>query len=903
MTAPLIFDVFPANDPNGTALGELTAAYGKQYRHVHQAIGFGQFTINRHDAQAAWAAMGNLVRVRRVTGGPFEYDDSRYVGAFWIEQGDDILLDGENEEGGEELTRGGRTAEVCLRWARLYPDAKDSRNAQFTTHTREDGNWHIDDRTAGEVLAIVIRDLDDRTPDPLPFVTKDFGVAVDSNGDAWTDTGTDWQLPVGSSLLDVLETCVSGDLYYRCSPAFVFSAYEDEPGDDLTASVVITKGVNIIEAAERQVHAPETVGRVIVQGTKESGRLKYREVINATVEADLPGRREGFVEFKRTPTNAKLDRAGNRYIRKLKKRHDGIPQLKAYESTGQEAFTDYVPGDLVTLDIDDLYESAEVRVYAITLEEDEAGNVDPVLEFEQSPFDPATNRDGEISGGNGNGGGNGNCGDCPPIPPFVPCVTEGDSDPVGAAIAVLLGNGDTTGAGASRKATNTGDSPPSGWAGKASSAGLTPTSGTEAQIENTDSDTKIVRVIGDAWVNTVLNNTTGTFTVRLLKNGAEVASDQISKVQVGAASWVEQLVFDWPGIELAPGDVLKLEGEIDPDTGPGGWGGFGSGHWRGHMIAARGVHSIPEGVWAGTVDFGDDVVATEVPCVPLEGQAHVEETVGDGSTVEFQTNYPYAPGSLEVHVDGLLWPVTETDPETGTFTFDTAPPDDAVIIIRYQNAGTTPTGATNTVPVASTPTGSGAHTHDEYELRNEGGQSLIDDDSFPNAGATADYDPTDGNVFTRTLNANHTGTILQPVGDGAATLEWWIDTGAGGFTFELEADGGTVQGDISGHTLDPDETFRVIGERIPGTTNDWIVDLVGGGASLTFDDGAGPEPVALVAEPGDDAFPARRDHVHDLDPDAVEVAGHWEPLMDGGSPYAPLDDGTGTDWLFVWVPG
>ena len=32
-----------------------------------------------------------------------------------------------------------------------------------------------------------------------------------------------------------------------------------------------------------------------------------------------------------------------------------------------------------------------------------------------------------------------------------------------------------------------------------------------------------------------------------------------------------------------------------------------------------------------------------------------------------------------------------------------------------------------------------------------------------------------------------------------------------------------------------------------------------------------------------------------------QTTGHYEPLMDGGSPYAPLDDGTGTDWLFVWV--
>lgn len=35
----------------------------------------------------------------------------------------------------------------------------------------------------------------------------------------------------------------------------------------------------------------------------------------------------------------------------------------------------------------------------------------------------------------------------------------------------------------------------------------------------------------------------------------------------------------------------------------------------------------------------------------------------------------------------------------------------------------------------------------------------------------------------------------------------------------------------------------------------------------------------------------------------LETLGHWEPLMDGASPYAPLDDGSGVDWLFVWVPG
>lgn len=147
------------------------------------------------------------------------------------------------------------------------------------------------------------------------------------------------------------------------------------------------------------------------------------------------------------------------------------------------------------------------------------------------------------------------------------------------------------------------------------------------------------------------------------------------------------------------------------------------------------------------------------------------------------------------------------------------------------------------------------------ELNHEGGQSLIDNNGFPNAGATGDYDPTDGNVFTRTLNANHVGTILAPVGSGAATLEWWIATGAGGFTFELEADGGTVSGDLSDHPTAAGETFRVLGDRVPGTTNDWRVDLLGGG---------------------------------------VAASGRWELAVITGSPPDPLyADG---DFLYIFVP-
>lgn len=33
----------------------------------------------------------------------------------------------------------------------------------------------------------------------------------------------------------------------------------------------------------------------------------------------------------------------------------------------------------------------------------------------------------------------------------------------------------------------------------------------------------------------------------------------------------------------------------------------------------------------------------------------------------------------------------------------------------------------------------------------------------------------------------------------------------------------------------------------------------------------------------------------------VQAVGHYELLMVGASPPEPLEDGTGTDWLYVWV--
>jgi len=122
----------------------------------------------------------------------------------------------------------------------------------------------------------------------------------------------------------------------------------------------------------------------------------------------------------------------------------------------------------------------------------------------------------------------------------------------------------------------------------------------------------------------------------------------------------------------------------------------------------------------------------------------------------------------------------------------------------------------------------------DFVLKNEGGQDTVN--AIGSVTGAANIDPSSGNVFTATLTGNTTATILTPVGTGASTLEGWItQDGTGGRVLTFAASGaGTFAWD-GGLTPTPDTTagvtVRYVLERVPGTTDDWIGDLVGGGSS------------------------------------------------------------------------
>jgi hypothetical protein len=391
----LYFDLWPANGLKGTATGELTSAFGKTMRVEHDALGSGKFSINRHDAQAAWVVTGALIRVRLVAGGPFAYNDARYVFAFFIDEGEDVTVS-PDEEGGEDYLRGGRGILTYVQRAIMYhvntlgPDQP------------VDGEWRWTNSKYGAILNRIYDEAAARTPSPIADATQDFTATLDSAGVAWPSFTGDFALPVGLDHLSAIAKLQDVGLQVRMTPALVLQAYNDY-SRDMTASITFNKGVNIREAATRAIHASPVKSRMLVQGKTKAGVMIFTEVIDAAIEADPKiGRREGFVQYEATATTSELTKAGQQALKRLKNRADGPQTIGVTYGAddGSEVgaghyrpFTDYREGDKVIVNIPGEYSSSPAQIKAIQLDETEGGEADPTIEFTDIPFDPLATLD------------------------------------------------------------------------------------------------------------------------------------------------------------------------------------------------------------------------------------------------------------------------------------------------------------------------------------------------------------------------------------------------------------------------------------------------------------------------------------------------------------------------------
>lgn len=145
---------------------------------------------------------------------------------------------------------------------------------------------------------------------------------------------------------------------------------------------------------------------------------------------------------------------------------------------------------------------------------------------------------------------------------------------------------------------------------------------------------------------------------------------------------------------VTPGAGWTELGDQMVDGPPVLGSGFHPLHWMAAQIVSSASGSYnPSGTATSSGDWGGQTLSftTEDDPTghPVQGQEIVEPAFdSDGTTTTGSpTTYPYAPSSLRITVNGVQVPVTETDPEAGTYAFATAPPTGADVVVRYISTG------------------------------------------------------------------------------------------------------------------------------------------------------------------------------------------------------------------------
>jgi hypothetical protein len=814
---PIYFDVWAAATPLGTALGELTSAYDKTYRREDNGLGSGQFTINRHDAQAAWCATGNLVRVRLTGGGPFAYDSANYVGAFWLDEGSDVPAS-TNEEGGETLTRGGR-GELAYLEEGILPEVA----LTYPAGPQPDGTWLWTDEQLGSIWRRVIDEA--QAMGFLPDMTYDFTDTVDTDGNPWLDFGGPFKLNIGLNLLAIADTLRAQGLRLNMTPALVCQAWQDYTSPNAGITFTVGDGGSIYDVAERKVHATPARSHILVQGATEDNVLTYRWVEDAGVESALGRPKAGFVRYGNTPTNALLDRAGQKQIDDLQVQREGPTTIGVYPRTGEIPFTDYNPGDTVTIDIPGVFDEVDVQIHALVLVERPAGDYDVVLEFEGQTFDPTDpNNTSSVEpplsnppddSGPGGGAVDDRC--CSSNqPPYVCDPTVDTSVPVDCGVG---GSGTTV--------SVTGD---------AFNLAAQGTDGFTLEIGAT------YRLIGDMEP----GSDSHTMTAGLF-NGSET--------------------FGMPfGSVLDATNVSHYEIDITPTT---------DACFNGYINIAPffGANTDPSTVTL-RVEYlsGPDERFEETGGAcddPEVGQHTTEQITLDGSGGG-QTNFPYEPGSFQI-IGGTVVP-TETDPATGEF--DTDLPAGTVVNVHYQIADATGTGAVNVPPPAGTTVIPQEVSHALLDW--QGGGDLIV--AHGNVGTAETFDLAGGNLHTATLDQNSTFTFTSPASGRGRWMTMRLLGGTGSPYAVTWPGSVTWIGGAPDEPDDGDELLLTFLTTDGGTS--WIGMVAGGGTTTAG--GGNPETIVAHGSTGAaETFDVAGGTVHTATLDTNSTFTFTSPTNDG----------------------
>lgn len=328
---------FHVYDRAGTYLAYLDNAYGKSYMNELNDCGGGQFSIHADDPKATSTniAIGNLVTVRYA---------NTDIGTWVMEDIDEVLVS-EGEDMEKVITVSGRGAMSLMEDGVVYPsDINDATTAERAFD-------------AVDLGAIFITLWDEYQARGGGDLTEDFTDSVDSDGSAWTETGT-LSFKAGQTMLDVMRHLAALGLDFTVSYDRTLSCRETE-GSDLSSSVVFRHGHNLI-ACQRK-----TMGAQVTNAVLGEGQGLFVETEDAT-SISARGRREGYVSARNTDDSTQVGVANTVVINEFKDPPVSI-QIAVLDN-GVYPFITYDLGDTVKVVVPDEI-SANYRLLAITMKE------------------------------------------------------------------------------------------------------------------------------------------------------------------------------------------------------------------------------------------------------------------------------------------------------------------------------------------------------------------------------------------------------------------------------------------------------------------------------------------------------------------------------------------------------
>lgn len=363
--AEYTFDLYPANDPAGKVSTSLQLArlarltVGDQLSDAEfwpslYGPGKGFIEIHGDDPDAAFIERRAWIAVYRTDVFP-----ERPIGGFFLEEGDFGAVSTKEQVGRVlrfEGEGGKRYFDRAILGSEIYFPAGVARGSHNVP-----GKWTWNDISAGGVLTRLI-DEGQNAPD-LPYAAflRDFTRDLDSNGDAWLESG-DYQVDIGTRGDQVLADVQKRGVIVEVDEELNVFAYRDisdyrtdrTSGTFAAGKVRFEKGKNIGNDLPKRIAAKRERTHVLVRG--KTGN--YVLVDTDTDGNPLPG--ETFYDFLKDDTTSAvgtLTRKGQVHLTRLRLTSD---QCKVQHligpggASGEQGYDpgpdgDYWLGDLVTV--------------------------------------------------------------------------------------------------------------------------------------------------------------------------------------------------------------------------------------------------------------------------------------------------------------------------------------------------------------------------------------------------------------------------------------------------------------------------------------------------------------------------------------------------------------------------